>query len=282
MSEPPVQSPPTGRAPVRLQTWREGRWQRAVQDTLAVEAPLSLQVEGTAPMVTMRTPGHDAELAAGLLYAEGVVRQAAELLSLRPAEDGRTLSVSLAASATARLSRLARAGVTTSSCGVCGKPDLTALDGLPEIALRTRFAMRTLLQLPRRQRAAQRLFADTGGLHAAALFDAAGRLMLLREDVGRHNAMDKLVGRALLDGLLPLTGHCVLLSGRASFELLQKSIRAGVELVCAVSAPSSAAVDLAARHGVTLVGFLREGRANLYTHPHRLMTAEGHDAQEAQ
>ncbi len=280
MSEPAQSSAPTGRAPIRLQTWREGRWQRPVDDTLAVEAPLSLQVEDAPPMVTMRTPGHDAELAAGLLYAEGVVTQAAELLALQPAEDGAALAVALAPAAKARLHRLARAGLTTSSCGVCGKPDLAALTGLSEIAPQTRFAITTLLQLPRRQRAAQRLFADTGGLHAAALFDTTGRLMLLREDVGRHNAMDKLVGRALLDGLLPLTGHCVLLSGRASFELLQKGIRAGVELVCAVSAPSSAAVELAARHGVTLVGFLREGRANLYTHPHRLMAAAGIDAQE--
>ncbi|HJO34695.1 MAG TPA: formate dehydrogenase accessory sulfurtransferase FdhD [Gammaproteobacteria bacterium] len=281
MSVPYPSSPPAGRMPVRLQTWREGRWQQAVDDTLAVEAPLSLQVEDAAPMVTMRTPGHDAELAAGLLYAEGVVSQAEDLLALDPAADGQALAVTLAPAAKARLPRLARAGVTTSSCGVCGKADLTALGNLAGVAHQTRFPMGTLLQLPRRQRAAQRLFADTGGLHAAALFDAAGRLVLLREDVGRHNAMDKLVGRALLDGLLPLTGHCVLLSGRASFELLQKSIRAGAELVCAVSAPSSAAVELAARHGVTLVGFLREGRANLYTHPDRLLTAEGHDAREA-
>jgi FdhD protein len=264
---------------------------RQTRDDLAVEEPLEIQLapsgleraEPRALSVTMRTPGHDEELAAGFLFTEGVIRDLWDLRSLEPCRSGKGCSanvvqVSLWEEPAAVLGRVQRAFTTTSSCGVCGKASITALRSrspFPPVAEGSPpfFPARLLHQLPERLRAAQAVFAATGGLHASALFDLAGTCRILREDVGRHNALDKVIGRALLDGLLPLREHLLLVSGRAGFELVQKAAMAGLPLLGAVGAPSSLAVDLAREAGMTLVGWLRDGRFNVYTGAWRI-TAE--------
>ncbi|HSS50145.1 MAG TPA: formate dehydrogenase accessory sulfurtransferase FdhD [Thermoanaerobaculia bacterium] len=248
-------------------------------DQLATEEPLEIRLvrEGRRRVVavTMRTPGADAELALGFLYAEGViasreqVRRAAACLDPKEGEAcDNILEVELAEGvADPELSGLDRHFFATSACGVCGKAGLEALrlrvSGA--VAAGPEVTRELLASLPGKLREAQGIFDATGGLHAAGLFDAKGTLLALREDVGRHNALDKLIGWALLEGLLPLAGHLVMVSGRSSYELLQKCMVAGVPIVCSVSAPSSLAVDLADRFGMTLVGFLRGDRFNVYT-----------------
>ena len=258
-------------------------------DAVAVEEPLEIRLAAGAETrtvaVTMRTPGDDGELAAGFLHGEGVVSGREQIARIHLGERGRGLAararetpsnvveVELAAGPLPDLAHLERHFFATSACGVCGKAGLDALRlAVPEpLPPGPRLAPATLAALPGRLAAAQGLFAATGGLHAAALFDAAGGLLALREDVGRHNALDKLVGWALLEGRLPLHEHVVLVSGRTSWEILQKCLAAGVPVVCAVSAPSSLAVDLARRFGVTLVGFLRGDRFNVYSGAERLV-----------
>jgi FdhD protein len=222
----------------------------------------------------MRTPGHDAELAAGFLLSEGIITGPADILSLahhadprRPKERGNVLRATLAPGLALELDRLERHFYTTSSCGVCGK---TSIDAVKAASCPTPLPAILIHQLPQRQRAAQAVFEQTGGLHATALFSAAGELLLLREDVGRHNAFDKVVGAALLAGQLPLSQHIVLLSGRASFELVQKAALAGVAILAAVGAPSSLAVEAAEEFGLTLLGFVRNERFNIYTHAQRI------------
>jgi FdhD protein len=250
-------------------------------DTLTVEEPLEIRVAGKPLSITMRTPGDDFDLAAGFLVGEGVVRAAADIRSIRycagaTADGGNTynvLDVVLGAGVAPPDASVERNFYTTSSCGLCGKASLDAvrttitwpIDGDP-------FATdpATLAAMPDELRAAQRVFDRTGGLHAAGLFDAAGKLLCLREDVGRHNAVDKVVGWATRAGGLPLSGRALMVSGRASFELVQKAAMAGIPLLAAVSAPSSLAVDLAAELGLTLVGFLRGTSMNVYTRPDRL------------
>jgi FdhD protein len=224
--------------------------------------------------ITMRTPGADFELAAGFLYAEGIVRQRQEIASLSYCEDPELdedkryniVNVELQDGALPELKNLERHFYTTSACGVCGKASLDALriQGCSPLPPGPQVEPRVLLGLPAKLRAGQSVFASTGGLHAAALFDAEGRLLAIREDVGRHNAVDKLVGAALLEGRLPLHDQIVLVSGRSSFEILQKCLMAGVPVLGAVSAPSSLAVALAQEFGITLVGFLRGERFNVY------------------
>jgi len=249
-------------------------------DNLATEEPLEVRlVHGghRFPVaVTMRTPGADFELAAGFLFNEGVLQGRERLRRISYCVDKgvgeeqryNIVNVELAAAATpADIAPLERHFSMTSACGVCGKATLEALwargyRALPE-GPRLRPGM--LVSLPAKLRQAQALFETTGGLHAAGLFTADGALVAVREDVGRHNAMDKLVGWALLKGKLPLAGHVVLVSGRSSFELVQKSLSAGVAALCSVSAPSSLAVDLAREFGLTLVGWLRDGRFKLYS-----------------
>jgi FdhD protein len=256
-------------------------------DHLATEEPLEIRlVQGgrrRVVAVTMRTPGADAELALGFLFAEGVIAAREQVRRvapcLEPEEDAacdNIMEVELAeGTPEPELAGLDRHFFATSACGVCGKAGLEALKlrvpGLvspgPEVA------PGILTTLPVKLREAQGLFDVTGGLHAAGLFDAAGRLLAAREDVGRHNALDKLLGWALLQGLLPLAGHLVMVSGRSSYEILQKCMVAGVPIVCAVSAPSSLAVDLAERFGITLVGFLRGDRFNVYSGLERIAGA---------
>ncbi|MFE2757739.1 formate dehydrogenase accessory sulfurtransferase FdhD [Actinosynnema sp. NPDC059335] len=251
-------------------------------DTLTVEEPLEIRVAGRSLSVTMRTPGDDFDLAAGFLVGEGVVRGAGDVTSIRycagATADGsntfNVLDVGLAEGVPPPDPSIERNFYMTSSCGLCGKASLDA------VRTRTTWPVaddplavdaETLATLPDGLRAAQRVFDRTGGLHAAGLFDARGRLLCLREDVGRHNAVDKVVGWALRGRGLPLAGTVLMVSGRASFELVQKAAMAGIPVLAAVSAPSSLAVDLAAEVGMTLVGFLRGTSMNVYTARHRLI-----------
>jgi FdhD protein len=254
-------------------------------DRLATEEPLEICMRaGTQQRtvaITMRTPGADFELAAGFLYNEGVLASADALRGITycvdrdVAEEQRynIVNVDLHGNELPPLDALERHFTMTSACGVCGKANIDALRdrGLVPVQSALRVDAALLAALPERLSAAQRVFASTGGLHAAALFDARGDLVTAREDVGRHNALDKLVGWALMNGKLPLAEHIVLLSGRASYELLQKAISAGIPVVCAVSAPSSLAVDLAREFGVTLAGFLRGPRFNVYAGAERVV-----------
>jgi FdhD protein len=258
-------------------------------DLLAIEAPLEISLEHGPTgqrqtqtlAVTMRTPGHDAELVAGFLLSEGIITGPADIVSLahhtdprRPKERGNVLRATLAPGLVLELDRLERHFYTTSSCGVCGKTSIDAVKATscpaPPPADAPRVPASLIHALPQRQRAAQQVFEQTGGLHATALFSAEGELLLLREDVGRHNAFDKVVGAALLAGQLPLGQHIVLLSGRASFELVQKAALAGVAILAAVGAPSSLAVEAAEEFGLTLLGFVRQERFNIYTHVQRI------------
>jgi FdhD protein len=264
---------------------------RAVQqrfDRLATEEPLEIRMRaGTQTRtvaITMRTPGADFELAAGFLFDEGVLASLGELRGITycvdrdVAEEQRynIVNVDLHGSALPPLDALERHFTMTSACGVCGKANIEALRdrGLVPVRSGLRIDAALIAALPDRLFAAQRVFATTGGLHAAALFDARGELVAIREDVGRHNALDKLVGWALMNGKLPLDEHIVLFSGRASYELLQKAISAGIAVVCSVSAPSSLAVDLAREFGVTLAGFLRGARFNVYAGAERIAFPE--------
>jgi FdhD protein len=250
-------------------------------DRVAVEAPLEFQLYhpslGLEPVsfgTTMRTPGDDEYLAAGLLFGEGIVNRASDIETIEAStRRPNVVNVRLHASVALEVQAPTHRFSAGSSCGVCGT---TGLDAAIARAAATRIAdngrtrLSVLLQLPSSMRKQQSKFGDTGGIHAAALFDFSGKLHTVAEDVGRHNAFDKLVGENLLAGRLPLADHIVLLSGRASFELVQKALRAGVAVLAAIGAPSSLAVNLAVASGLTLVGFLREHHCNIYSHPHRL------------
>lgn len=251
------------------------------QETLAVEEPLEIRLNGTPSTVTMRTPGSDFELAQGFLLTEGIIAQRADVHAIRYCEgrddDGansyNVLDVTLAESVEMPSLDVTRNFYTTSSCGVCGKASLEAVRlisrhapgddpvTVPAAALRA---------MPDRLRGAQKVFAATGGLHAAALFDADGTMLAVREDIGRHNAVDKVIGWALEHGRVPVAASVLLVSGRASFELTQKALMAGIPVLAAVSAPSSLAVALAEESGITLVAFLREDSMNVYSRADRV------------
>jgi FdhD protein len=257
--------------------WRVERGRaEARSDRVATEEPLEIRLrwgsERRTVAVTMRTPGADSELALGFLWSEGVL--AGRDLPLAPptVPEPNAVEVDLGEGPAPELASLERHFFTTSACGVCGKVGLDNLRvRLPApLPAGPPLTAEVVAGLPETLSHAQGIFAQTGGLHAAALFDASGRLLAVREDVGRHNAFDKLVGWALLEGRLPLHGHLVLASGRSSYEILQKCLMAGVPVVCAVSAPSSLAVDLARTFGVTLVGFLRGDRFNVYSGAERV------------
>ncbi len=234
-------------------------------DVVAVEEPLEIRIGGTPVAVTMRTPGHDEELALGFALSEGLQPGGARL-----PDDLAANTVELDAPGF-DAARLARSFYTSSSCGVCGKGALEAVAvEAPRVESDLRVDAAVLATLPDRLREAQPAFAATGGIHATGLFDAGGALLCLREDVGRHNAMDKVVGWAFRDGRLPLANAVLCVSGRLSFELVQKAAVAGCPLVVAVGAPSSLAVELAADRGVTLCGFVRGGRMNVYSEPWRV------------
>ncbi len=252
----------------------------AGSDQLAVEEPLELRVAGEPIAVTMRTPGHDEELAAGFLYTEGVVPNGAALERVAHWHDasGRALpdviEVRLREGATVDVGRARRAFYAASSCGVCGKTTIdsirTKVGALTREQDSTTFSRERLYAMPAAMRPAQATFEHTGGLHAAALFAPDGTLVVLREDVGRHNATDKVIGHMLLAGR-SLAGHALLVSGRAGFEIVQKAAVARIPLLAAISAPTSLAVDLAVELGVTLVGFLRPPRAVVYGHAWRVL-----------
>jgi FdhD protein len=250
-------------------------------DELAHEEPLEIRVRGRAVSVTMRTPDHDNELAAGFLLSEGLIHGRDDILRVEPCdrnEDGNLLNVVLAPHVAVDFDRLTRHVFASSSCGLCGKATIDAIRrSFPAVESSTRFDAAVILQLPNVMRKAQAAFDRTGGLHAAALFDSTGKLLVLREDVGRHNAVDKVLGFALFEGLLPLDNHILLVSGRTSFEILQKALAARIPLVAAVSAPSSLAVQFAQENGQTLVGFLRPQRMNIYSHAQCILfhAAEG-------
>ena len=234
-------------------------------DTLAVEEPLEIRVDASAVSVTMRTPGHDLDLALGFLVTEGLVRSPADIAGAISCADN---VVDVALSTPLPELSVRRNFYTTSSCGMCGKASIDAVRTTSPYDVATDpLAIRSnvLVRLPDRLREAQRVFDRTGGLHAAGLFTDEGELLCLREDVGRHNAVDKVVGWAAQDGRLPLRGTILQVSGRASFELVQKAVMAGIPALAAVSAPSSLAVELAAETGMTLVGFLRGTSFNVYT-----------------
>lgn len=274
---------PLRQVSVEVVRW-SGETARPMQDEVVSEEPLELRVAGAAePLaVIMRTPGHDEELAAGFLFSEGLLRDPRELAGFATGSDPDGLpsdNVLLVRAAPgvdlarrAREEGYSRNFAVNASCGVCGKNTVAAacdaLPPVPESILRVKPAV--LCALPDRLRAGQQVFTHTGGLHAAGLFDPAGNLLALREDVGRHNAVDKLVGRALLDATLPLAGYVLMVSGRLSFEIVLKALAAGIPLIAAVSAPSSLAVDLAQNGNITLVGFLRGATCNVYTHPWRI------------
>ncbi|MET8430480.1 formate dehydrogenase accessory sulfurtransferase FdhD [Nocardia sp. NPDC004860] len=271
-----------GRVTTRRPISRVNGGQRHTRvDTVVVEEPLEIRVNSVPLAVTMRTPGSDMELAQGFLLTEGIVTGRADVASIRychsVGEDGRNtynvLDVDLAPGVALPDTGIERNFYTTSSCGVCGKASLDA------IRQRTRYSpatdpvqvdSATIAGLPHALRAAQKVFDTTGGLHAAGLFTAEGQLLAVREDVGRHNAVDKLIGWAIERDRMPLRDTVLLVSGRASFELAQKAVMAGVPILGAVSAPSSLAIDLARETGLTLIGFLRGTTMNLYTHPNRV------------
>lgn len=256
------------------------------EDAIAVEEPLEIRVmrdglpeadenggTGRSLAVTMRTPGNDADLALGFLHGEGVIHSPRDVVDVGTCgSTGNVIRVTVRADLPLDLGRLQRNFYSTSSCGVCGKASIEAvMQGGPrriDGALVVREAV--LRGMPDTLRASQREFAETGGMHAVGLFTAGGELVASREDVGRHNAMDKLVGSALAEGSLPWTERVLLLSGRASFELLQKAMMAGAPVVAAIGAPSTLAVELAESAGITLVAFLRPGGCNVYCHPHRV------------
>jgi len=253
-------------------------------DTLATEEPMEIRLEFTdagkpvrkSISVTMRTPGHDFELATGFLYTEGVIRSSADIADISYADEQKeqVVVVKLIKELLPDLGNIERNFYTTSSCGVCGKASIEAVfASCPVLDTKDdlRMPAALLLQLPDKLRQHQEVFAQTGGLHGCALFDMSGQLVLTREDVGRHNALDKLIGAALAGQMVPADEHVLLLSGRASFELVQKAIMAGIKIVAAVGAPSSLAVQMADEWGMTLVGFLRGERFNIYTGAERVV-----------
>jgi len=264
-------------------------------DLLAGEEPLGIRIGGQAVTLTMRTPGDDIDLAAGFLLAEGIVSAPGEIASIRICsgeqcghaehegaadEDGARESIGNIADVTLRdgadWQAPRRNFLATSACGVCGKASIADLRTASRYDLRAdqaRVSAATVAELPGQLRDAQRVFDRTGGLHAAGLFGADGRLLVIREDVGRHNAVDKVLGWALRAGRVPLSGCVLLVSGRASFELVQKAVVGGIPVLAAVSAPSSLAADLAADAGLTLIGFLRGGSMNVYAHPYRIVAS---------
>ncbi len=264
----------------RIERQAEGGFQRRTeQDVLAQEEPLEIQVEGQSVAVVMRTPGHDAELVAGFLVTEGIIERRDQLFewaacpSADVAGEGNIYEVLLRNPDPALLKRLTRLVISTSSCGICGKATIESVfQSFPSLeSAKLQISAETLLGLPRKLREAQANFAQTGGLHASALFSRDGELVCLREDVGRHNALDKVLGHALLEDQLPLSDRILLVSGRISFELMQKALAGQIALIAGISAPSSLAIELGQESGQTVVGFLRNDGFNVYTHSERIV-----------
>ncbi len=263
----------------QVSEWQEGDLRR-FQDYLVAEEPLEIRVNNAPLTVTMRTPGHDLELAAGFLFTEGLIQKREQIASLtegtpaKPEAAGNLVQVELAGTELER-ERMQRNFFVASSCGICGKASIDAIRvrGIPPPNPEFRFSADLLCTLPDKLRGAQTIFGRTGGLHAAGLFSSEGELIAVREDVGRHNAVDKIVGWALLERRLPLLECALMVSGRGGFEIIQKALVAGIPLVASVSAPSGLAVRLARELGLTLVGFLRGRRFLIYSGEQRLASA---------
>lgn len=270
--------------PERVMNTRVIRWQATEyeqrEEYLTVEEPLEIRLGGRSLAMIMRTPGHDDELAPGFLFSENIIQHPEDVLAVRPASDADGLPLANVVEVVLREQLMAeitesafkRHFTVSASCGLCGKDSIAnALCTAAPIAEDSlRVAETTLYDLPGRLREVQTVFTHTGGLHAAGLFDAQGNLCLLREDVGRHNAVDKLIGHGILHSTLPYSRSLLLVSGRTSFEIIQKALRARIPCIAAISAPSSLAVELAEQSGITLIGFLRERTMNVYTHPERI------------
>lgn len=256
----------------------DGESVREVSDELAEEEPLEIHVNDRAISVTMRTPGHDAELAAGFLLSEGIIHKPSDIARIAHCSknpDANVLKVTLAPESEVDFDRLTRHVFASSSCGLCGKATIDSVKAnFPPIQSDLRIDAQMISSLPDAMRNAQATFSRTGGLHAAALFSADGTLMVLREDIGRHNAVDKILGHSLLKGLFPLDRHVLLVSGRSSFEIMQKALAGRIPVVAAVSAPSTLAARFAGESGQTLIGFLRGKRMNVYAHPSRIGFSE--------
>lgn len=270
----------TGRSQAINVAKMRGNLRETVEDKVAVEEPLEIRlgydVDGqrqtSSVSITMRTPGDDDDLATGFLVTESIIRSPDDVAFIKPCRGDNTIRVELEAGVDVDLDRLQRHFYTTSSCGVCGKTSLDALrvQGVDALADDTRFPRDVLIGMPERLRGVQATFDETGGLHAAAVFDPYGELLIVREDVGRHNAVDKVIGALFADGRLPASQLGLMVSGRASFELMQKALVAGMPLLAAVSAPSSLAVELAREFNVSLVGFLRGDTFNIYAGEERI------------
>jgi len=241
-------------------------------DDLTIEEPLEIRIGRKTLATTMRTPGHDEELAAGFLVSEAIVRARDEIARISADRDNRVI-IDLKGGVKLKLNSTQRFGTISSSCGLCGKTSIEAIrQNFPAITSKEiRVDIETLLSLPEKLRNAQSDFARTGGIHAAGIFDVNGELKVAREDIGRHNAVDKAIGRAFLDGILPLDRHILLVSGRASLEIIQKALAAGIPIIAAVSAPSTLAVSFARESNQTLIGFLRPPAFNIYSHVERVI-----------
>lgn len=243
-----------------------------LRDDLTIEEPLEIRIAASSLATTMRTPGHDHELAAGFLVSEAIVRERGEITKISAHREN-IVEVDMAPGVKLKLNSAQRFGTISSSCGLCGKTNIDAIrQNFPAIRCKeVRIDIQTLLSLPQKLRDAQSDFARTGGIHAAGIFDMEGELKIAREDIGRHNAVDKVIGRAFLEELLPLDRHLLLVSGRASFEIIQKALAAGIPIVAAVSAPSSLAVEFSRDSNQTLIGFLRPPSFNIYSHIERVI-----------
>lgn len=261
----------------------DGSWE-CITDEVTVEEPLELRVGKVALAVTMRTPGNDSELAAGFLLSEGIIRKRRDLRELAhctlPNSLGNILNITLAESATFRPDAAQRFGSISSSCGLCGKTSIDFIrHQFPRIERNDlpQFSVERLTALPDLLRESQSNFDRTGGIHAAGIFSVSGAALVVREDIGRHNAVDKAIGRAFLDDLLPLNDHVLVVSGRTSLEIVQKALAAGIAIVASVSAPSTLAVNFAREVGQTLIGFLRPPTFNIYSHIERI-ALDGEDS----
>ena len=274
--------------PERVMNVSVTHWQEAErlerEDHLTVEEPFEVQVDHRSLAVIMRTPGHDLELTMGFLLTEGVIQVAGDVQTIEDAEDADGLPLPNVVNVTfrnrgqqnalqAQPVAFERHFAVSASCGLCGKNSIAdLLISTPSLEPdELRIPAATLYELPARLRAAQSVFSHTGGLHAAGLFSSSGQLLLLREDIGRHNAVDKIIGHGLLHADFPYSRHILMVSGRTSFEIIQKALLARIPCLAAISAPSSMAVELAERAGITLIGFLRDHAMNVYTHPERIV-----------
>jgi len=253
----------------------QDRGQETLPDWVAVEEPLEIRLEGRPLAVIMRTPGHDEDLTAGFLLSEGIIQSAADVFEISPcpshSEGKGNVMDALLSNVTIEWDKLTRHVFTSSSCGLCGKATIDSVfQKFTPVQADWQVTASVIRALPQKLRDAQATFDQTGGLHASALFDREGNLLVVREDVGRHNALDKVIGHALRQQWLPLSNHILMVSGRVSFEIIQKALSAGIPMIAAVSAPSSLAVEFAQASQQTLIGFLRGDRMNVYSHTHRV------------